>query len=152
MRNILVLYSNKNSKGKKDATGAFIPEAQKFAELQGVPKEKLVGMPLVGVSRKARFKRTLETIYVAGREAPLDMIAFFGHGWPSGIQFGVRKKDIPTLVNTINGSNEFRVCLYACLTAENEKRDRDHESVGPGTDGGFADVLRDALSEKGFNG
>jgi hypothetical protein len=146
-KNLLVLYSNKNSRGKHDATGAFIPEAKKFAKLHSVPKENVIGMTLVGVKKSVRMERTLNAIHDAGIQRPLDCIAFFGHGWPNGIQFGLTRPDIPTLCALLKrkSSKNLIVVLYACLAAENDVRDKKITELGPATDGGFADELRDQM-------
>jgi len=77
----------------------------------------------------------------------------FGHGWPDGIQFGFRRSDLYELAArlAVSCAEDVRVILYACLAAENDVRDRDHANVGPGTDGGFADLLRDDLASWGKN-
>jgi len=145
--NTLVLYSAKNTPGKSDATGAFEPEAKAFARTHDVPKDRVVGMPLVGMPKAVRMRRTLEAIHAANRNEPLDCLALFGHGWPDGIQFGFNRDDIPEFAGrlAVSCSQDLRVVLYACLAAENDVRDRNHKDVGPGTDGGFADLLRDEL-------
>ncbi len=152
--NILTLFSNTNSKGKHDATGAFIPEARRFALTHGQSFERLIGVRCVGVKKSVRRERTLEAIHAAGSRERLDAIAFFGHGWPQGIQFGITRKDISALCDVLEHTCNFdvKIVLYACLAAENDKRDKDHANVGPGTDGGFADLLRDELARKGFQG
>lgn len=150
-KNILVFYSNKNSHGRKDATGAFIPEAKAFAKVHDVPEENVVGLNLVRVTRAVRKRKVLERIY--SHQGKLDAIAFFGHGWPSGIQFGFRKGDISPLVKALKfaGNRHLRVLLYACWAAENQVVDKKHNEVGPGTDGGFADLLRDEMVRHGLD-
>jgi len=146
-KNILVLYSNKNSRGKHDATGAFIPEAKKFAKLHAVPKENVIGMKLVGVPKWKRKERTLNIIHNAGTYRDLDAIACFGHGWPNGIQFGLTRPDISTLCALLKrkAAKDLKIVLYACLAAENDVRDSKRVELGPATDGGFADELRDQM-------
>ena len=148
----LVLYSNRNTPGRKDATGAFVPEARAFAKVHGVPKELQIGMPLHGVSAAKRRQKTFEAIYQASRKELLDCIAFFGHGWPRGIQFGFSRKHAHALARSLTECcvSDVKIVLYACLAAENDKRDKDHANVGPGTDGGFADVLRDEIARLGL--
>jgi hypothetical protein len=147
--NTLVLYSAKNTPGKSDATGAFIPEAKAFirTRIESGDDVTSMNMALVGLPRWRRKKLTDEAIYSFVRNRTLDCLALFGHGWPDGIQFGFRRSDIGELVARLamNCSQDLRVVLYACLAAENDVRDRDHKNVGPGTDGGFADLLRDEL-------
>lgn len=151
--NILALYSSKNAHGKKDASGAFIPEAKAFASCHKIPDDHCVGMPLVGVSSAVRRQRTLETIYGAGSRKKLDAIAFFGHGWPRGIQFGFRREHIHGLVRVLSSvcAPNVKIILYACLAAENDVREREIKNIGPGTDGGFADMLRDEMVRQGLD-
>lgn len=150
----LVLYSSKNSKGKKDATGAFIPEAEAFAEYWNTEKNNIIGIPLEGMSKKKRRELTIASIKESMNGTPLNLVALFGHGWPSGIQFGFGMKEIPELADCLveHCAYNARIVLYACLTAENSERDNDHEHVGPATDGGFADILRDELAKRGMIG
>jgi len=151
--NTLVLYSSVDSHGKHDASGAFAPEARRFAKVHDIPDELVIGMPLAGVPRQVRKRRTLEAIHDAGSAQPLEGLMMFGHGWPNGIQFGFLRQDIPDLANLLarKAFGNLRICLYACLTAENDVRDSDHEHVGAGTDGGFADMLRDQLVRVGVD-
>jgi len=146
-KNILVFYTNRNTKKKHDATGAFIPEAKSFAKLHGVPKEQLIGMPLVTMRKKRRRELVLDTIRDRGGAEKLDCVAFFGHGWPRGIQFGFNRKNLKDLVSVLSWKSrpDLKIILYACLAAENDVREWNHKDVGPGTDGGFADLLRDEL-------
>ncbi len=77
-KNILVFYSNTNTGKKKDATGAFIPEAKAFAKIHKIPKENMIGVKCPHVARVKRRKIVLQAIEsFPGR---LDAIAFFGHG------------------------------------------------------------------------
>jgi hypothetical protein len=151
-KNILVFYSSVNAPGRQDATGAFVPEATAFATLHLIPKSNLIGMDCRGisVSKEARRSHVMETISHSGIK--WDGIFFFGHGWPDGIQFGFNRVHIPDLASVIaqNSTIDARVGLYACLAAENDMRDQDYDGVGPGTDGGFADVLRDELVRHGL--
>lgn len=144
----LVFYSSKNSRGKKDATGAFIPEAMKFAEFHGISKENVIGIDCTKTNSPG--KRRAIVIDALRQRDNLELIAFFGHGWPSGIQFGFNKKHISMFVGHIFANPALKICLYACLAAENSVRDRDHRNVGPGTDGGFADTLRDEMARSGI--
>jgi len=153
MKNILVLYSNQNRHGRKDATGAFIPEAKAFAKFHDVPEANCVGLDLENVPPAARRAEVYKAIHETTYQRPLDAIAFYGHGWPDGIQFGFTRDHAPELAAILGRKCEkdLRVVLYACLAAENDDRDREIENVGPGTDGGFADVLRDELVRNGIN-
>lgn len=151
-KNILVAYSNTNVKGKHDATGAFIPEAKAFAELHDIPSGNVVGIKMPKVAKVKRRRATLDAIAHAGRDLSLEHIALFGHGWPQGIQFGFNRKHIPELVQHMARycRPDVSVTLYACLAAENDVRDKNVKNIGPTTDGGFADVLRDEMVKQGL--
>ena len=147
----LVLFSAKNTPGKHDATGCFEPEAKRFARIHGLSPACVRGLDLVGIPYPHRKRLTAQLIHDAGSLAPLDALAFFGHGWANGIQFGYRRHEIPDLCALISNSatRDVILILYACLTAENDTPDHLIDSVGPGTDGGFADLLRDELVRSG---
>ncbi len=152
-KNILVIYSNTDSHGKHDATGAFIPEAEAFAELHGVPQRNMFGVKCPRVNKAIRREHVYAAIEEASRERPLGAIAFFGHGWPQGIQFGFNRKLIPELVKFMappRCRSDVVVTLFACLAAENDVRDRGVTNLGPATDGGFADLLRDEMVRQGM--
>ncbi|MCP4642601.1 MAG: hypothetical protein GY851_19305 [bacterium] len=147
----LVLYSDTNVAGKHDASGAFAPEAEAFAKFHGVYRGNVIGMCLPRVRRSTRRAR----VYHALSEARnLRTVVFFGHGWPDGIQFGFLREDIPDLVDHLRVScaPDVRVVLYACLAAENDKRDNHRGEPGPATDGGFCDLLRDEMVRQGLDG
>jgi hypothetical protein len=139
---ILVFYSNTNTHGRVDATGAFIPEAKKFKDFYGVPDEDFIGIDCT-VKNKTKLRNTV--FHELSKRENLGLLAFFGHGWPKGIQFGIRLRHIPEMVSHMNPNKDIVVALYACLAAENDVRDTNIAQVGPGTDGGFADTLRDTL-------
>ncbi len=44
-----------------------------------------------------------------------------------------------------------KVTLFACLAAENDVRDKIVSGLGPATDGGFADMLRDEMVRRGLD-
>jgi hypothetical protein len=151
-RNILVFYSNTNTHGKKDATGAFIPEAKAFVKTHSVPVDNIFPMNLNKVPTKERRLKVIRALN--NYKGPkLNAIAFFGHGWPSGIQFGFRKHQISLLVTNFKNicKPSVNILLYACLAAENKVKDSNIKNVGPGTDGGFADLLRDEMVRQGMN-
>jgi hypothetical protein len=144
----LVFYSNKNSHGRRDATGAFIPEAKKFAKFHGIPDENVIGID--GTKSNPAARRRAQVLNALRDVEQLELLAFFAHGWPNGIQFGFQRKHIQLLVGHFPAKPYLKVVLYACLNAENDKRDRDHRNVGPGTDGGFADLMRDEMVRFGM--
>jgi hypothetical protein len=129
--NTLIFHPKHNAHGKRDVTGAFKPEAKKFCAMTGgriITFDNHVRMAL-------RRKTVLEAIRAA--DEPLDCIAFFCHGWRTGIQAGFRIKDVNELALAISKdcADGITIPLYACSTAKG----------GAGGDGAFADELRDAL-------
>lgn len=151
--NVLVFYSNTNVQGRKDATGAFIPEAREFRKCHGIPKENFIGIKCPKVKLPIRREQVFSKIEEIGSQRPINSIAFFGHGWPQGIQFGIRRGEIPKLVELLAeyATNDVRLVLYACLAAENDVRDKEIGKLGPATDGGFADELRDNMVRAGIS-
>lgn len=151
-KNAIVFFSNTDTKGKKDATGAFIPEAKKFASYHGIPETNMFGIKCPGVSRQKRAEAVFDGLYEARKLTDrLESVSFFGHGWPAGIQFGFNKKNVDELSRqmAVIAAKDLKVTLYACLAAENETRDSEIKNIGVGTDGGFADLLRDSLYKNG---
>lgn len=150
--NIVTIFSNTNVKGKHDATGAFIPYEQKFSKLHGVPVNNRTGINCVNLSRNKRRGLVFDAILSAGRSEKIDAIAFFCHGWPSGLQVGLNCSELPGFTELLKSTcaRDVKIILYACLAAENDVRDSERRRLGPATDGGFADTLRDLMSAKGL--
>ena len=146
---ILIFYSSKNSKGKRDATGAFIPEAKAFAAHYGVPNKNVIGVDCTKASYMRR-KIVLDSIKSVSE---IEGLLFLCHGWPTGIQFGFNIDNVAMLASSIrNHSEDIHIALMACSTAENKIKDNEIYNLGPATDGGFADKLRDDLYISGLCG
>jgi hypothetical protein len=148
-KNILIFHSSKNVHGRRDATGAFIPEARKFAKIHGVPDDQVIGVPCIGTSKAKRRQMVLDGLSKA--DAWADAVAFFCHGWATGIQFGFGLKQIPELAEMLYDScfDNAKVILYCCSTAENKEKGN-NRVISVGTDGGFADELRDEMARQGL--
>jgi hypothetical protein len=144
----LVFYSKKNEPGRVDATGAFIPEAKAFKRYYGIPDENFIGVDCTKGNKPAN-RRDLVLGEISKREG-LQVLAFFGHGFPHGIKFGLTLKYVDLLVANLRAEKDLKIGLYACLAAENDVRDTNVKGVGPGTDGGFADMLRDEMVRVGI--
>ncbi|MDD5511065.1 MAG: hypothetical protein PHI12_09680 [Dehalococcoidales bacterium] len=146
----LVFYSSTDTKGKRDATGAFIPEARAFARFHDIPSSYCIGVDCKGLTAPERRKVVIDEI---SKRELWDVIAFFGHGWPDGIQFGFTRKTVDDLAGVIAAHSSPDVCvgLFACLAAENDVRDSTVKKLGPATDGGFADMLRDSMVRHGVS-
>jgi hypothetical protein len=121
-----------NTPGLHDATGAFQPEARSFAKIHG-------GV-VVQVDNHATKQKMRESVIETLRnmiEQPT-LVAFFCHGWRTGIQLGFSSANVAELVPLFGISPA--VALYACSAGD---------GAGVGGDGGFADSLRDALCRDG---
>ncbi len=147
--NILVIYSSKNTKGRHDATGAFIPEAYAFHRLHNVPEENMLAIPCPGTNFQDRYEKLCRFI---DTKFGVKWIAMFCHGYSSGLQFGLNKKNISDFTATLRHScnDDLSMTLYACSTASVNRKKR--KISAPGTDGGYADELRDSMLRRGFRG
>lgn len=135
----LVVTPDRNSKGKRDYGGAFLPEALAFLKHHRPLSSTHVKVSL-DASPHARQVQLLNAINDSPR---LKLLAFFTHGLRSRLpQFGWSLADVGELALMIatHSVPDVRVVLYACDTAA---------GTGPGGDGGFADALRDELVQAG---
>ena len=148
MTKALAVYSSVDSPGRKDATGAFAPEAKAFSRLHSAV---VVPIDCIGNGKSVRFRQLMQAIHDHGDG--LELLALFCHGWSNGIQFGVSMAQVDELAQRIASSGvrpDLRIALYACSTADADNDD--DVRVGPATDGGFADRLRDGLVAHGLEG
>lgn len=135
--NILSLAPMFNTGGKKDATGAFKPEAKAFSAHYPQYNHTVDYIDNKGTKANMR-KEVIDNI----RKCQPDVLAFFCHGWKTGIQFGFNLTNLVEIVDSFpTGNLAPVVVIYGCLTAD---------GTGPGGDGGFADILRDTFCQKGF--
>jgi hypothetical protein len=142
-KRILALAPRWNSAGRKDATGAFQPEALAFAARHEVPRGNVVWIDN-RLSRPAMREAVLAQVARVREEAGVvEALALFCHGLTTRIQFGFGLADAGALAAALGGFPEVRVALYACNAARGAGADV------AGGDGGFADRLRDALCETG---
>lgn len=155
---ILVFRPAYNSKGRRDVTGAFKPEAEKFVACVGPAKSRIVAIDN-RKSMAARKRAVLSELEAADAEDEFfDGVAFFCHGWSTGIQLGFRTSDTPVLASAIQDICEHsftNVPLYCCSTGRAKQYgSRRGEALAafssPGTgDDSFADKLRDELCAQG---
>lgn len=134
---VLAICPSTNSPGKKDATGAFIPEARKWAKIHDGVVEQFDNTPSL-----ARRRAQVNDILRKHKGAGHDGIGFFCHGLTKQIQTGHRLADVhglATLLTDCTVDHGPVVALYACDAGDTQIKN------GPGGDGGFADALRDAL-------
>ena len=148
--NVLCLAPDQNSPGRYDATGAFLPEARAFARANSQNPDAIIArFPAreLFLRRRAVCLRAIESA-----PKPLDVLAFFCHGWRDGLQAGWQRTTLLHLARTLaqHAARDAHVVLYACDTGrdQDELREDDTEP-GPGGDGGFADELRDACEALG---
>lgn len=147
----LIFYTSTNSPGKHDATGAFIPEAKKFAKHHKLPKTALIPIP-GNIAPYKRRKLVLDEI--AGNPG-IERAILFCHGFPKKIQFGFNTDNIDTLTRALVASNgralnrQLDVVIYACSCARRPglgKRKRVYFPAHEVTNGSFAHMLALSLS------
>ena len=149
MKRMAVFAPLHNKQGKKDATGAFQPEATKFCQLHGVSDS----VHLIDNHDDALEMR--ESVYQVLDAAPagtFEAVLFFCHGFRSGLQFGFGMEHIRSLALRIKRASVVAptIVLYACDAARDMDRDEeDDRNDHVGGDGGFADRLRDELNDQG---
>lgn len=141
----LAFVPEHNAPGKKDVTGAFLPEARAWARLfTGATIVRFDNARPPEVRRREVERKIRE--HCPGLIVP--WIAFFCHGLRDRIQTGHAIAHVPSLAAEIAARDCYSVTLYACDTARDLDRDRaDDMAPGPGGEGGFADSLRDAMPE-----
>lgn len=157
MGDTLIITGDRDTHGKKDYTGAFKPEADRFARVvPGSHDLTTVDVSKSMPTRKTELFRTLEAIHA--RDAMFNDVAFFMHGWSKGIQCGVQLADVSKLVElllpiTANGTDAdhpLHIILYCCLTGDVPGSPKENQTkLGPGGDGGFADRVRDEFCKAG---
>lgn len=112
----LAVVASTNRPGRRDATGAFIPEGNSWARVNraGVLLvDARSGSP--GVQRQRIIDQLFEP-----EHAGCDQIAFFCHGWADGMEFGFVGEDgAACLASAIQSCTErATVVLYCCSTAQ----------------------------------
>ena len=145
----LVLRPIHPSASKPGDAGEFAREAMRFGRFH--PGARYV--PFNNLAGKGSRRREVERAIASG--GPWDVIALFSHGLKTSIQTGHGVEHVNHLADVIAANAAPRLCveLYACDAARDadaDKRDDLTESVGG--DGGFADMLRDALATRGLVG
>ena len=123
---VFAVTPQSNSDDKKDATGAFIPGAQRFAKAYNGSYRSFDN---IGSDTKRKFLQTI-------KDGPgsLDIFAYFGHGWTT--QLGSAKiytdKDTDELAEVLREKLKpsSTVILYACYA---------------GSAGGFSTKLQEKI-------
>lgn len=142
MVDALIITGDRDSEGKKDFSGAFRPEAEQFKKVH----DTNANIICIDTSKSManRKKQLFSEIEKLAKCCKFDVVAFFMHGWSSGIQCGLRIQDIKDFVSILKPcilygdtpNYQAYFLLYCCLTGSGE-------SIGG--NGGFADRLRDEL-------
>jgi hypothetical protein len=142
---VLCIRPRHNTPGKKDVTGAFAPEADKFLNLHGTGGVETFD------NRKPMAARRREVLELLKDGVDFDAIAFFCHGWSNGIQAGFTRANVAQLAKALDKAweplGDARVVLYCCSTGA-DPEDSPVQAAGTG-DNSFADRLRDALCALG---
>lgn len=149
---ILAFSPTRNTPGKKDATGAFIPEARNFLKFHKVPDENLVMID--NTQSAAGMRRQVYAALDRPHQAQIDGLAFFCHGFKAGIQFGIRMSNVKEFVAKLKPivDPDVRITFYACDAGRDDDRERDDDLAEFGGDNGFADRVRDELCASGKTG
>lgn len=134
---MLILLPDRNRPGKSDFTGAFQPESRLLVEMRGG------ATVYIDQSNPDRLRRR-QVVNAIDKHQPSEIV-YFGHGLERRLpQLGFSLGHCAQLAEAIaEYATAPTVVLYACSAAD---------GVGPGGDGGFADVLRDSLCEAGAKG
>jgi hypothetical protein len=142
---LLIVTPDRNTPGRKDFSGAFLPESLAFAvraNVHSVDRDEIRTVRIdLGGSGAARRAQLITAI--AECERPLELVAFFCHGLMRKLpQLGWDTGNVAELATALAARMPIgaRVVLYACSTAAGS---------GTGGDNGFADRLRDALCAAG---
>jgi hypothetical protein len=136
--------------GRKDASGAFNPEAKRLIKALG-----LRAVHKLFDSNRVMPDRRNEVSVSIGQVRELDMVAFLCHGWRDGIQAGWRSPGVTDLATRLVTAckPDAVIALYCCDTGRDGDADAaDDTQKGPGGAGGFASALWQALEARGFVG
>jgi hypothetical protein len=136
-----------NTKGRRDATGAFQPEAKRFLKYH---KQSFDNLFLID-NKQTRAKMRKQVLKILrSLHCSNPCIAFFCHGYRLGIQFGFCVGHAGSLARAITKLNPVSVVFYSCDVARDRDRSRRDDITDTiGGDGGFADVVRDEFAAAG---
>jgi hypothetical protein len=141
---VLAFAPDYDTPGIYDATREFLPSALRFVRFHGGTAANLYTFPSTGPMPRRR-----EPIakVLAAVTAPIEKLAFFCHGWRSGLQCGYGVDNVQNLASFVvtRCTVDAYVLLYACNTGA----DGEGPDSGPAGDGGFADQLRDTCEAQG---
>lgn len=156
----LIITPESNTKGKKDYTGAFLPESKAFGRTDRIRASTVTFDNTLPFEK--RRKQLFERVAAAWEEhgGVFSRIAIFSHGWSTGIQPGVDTRSIKKFVELLEPmlDTDASILLYCCSTGS-DPQDDSQEAPGAPTsaeqeqnlgDGSFADTLRDELCKAGI--
>jgi hypothetical protein len=106
------IAAGQNTGGRNDATGAFLPAAQKFGSAYNCPWRQFDNVGAASVVRK-RFFDTIKTHCPGGT----NLFAYFGHGIPGGLpSASVYGDNLDELLKVLlpKIAKPFVAVLYAC--------------------------------------
>lgn len=136
---VLAIAPAHNTGAKKDATGAFQPEALAFAKMHAGRRMLFDNT----APAKARFANVID--YLTPHRN-VECVAFFCHGLKTGLQIGATMRNVHALAATLRTCGVRSVALYACDAARDLDADQ-HDDLDDGDAGagGFASALSGAL-------
>jgi len=152
-----VVFTPDRNVKRADYTGAFKPEAEGFAREHGIPPSAIHPIDITQSREDMRIDVTTAIEEEFYRGGLLETVAFFCHGWKTGIQLGfsLGGHDLTELADACEHTctENVVVPLYACSTARDDDMiisdDQDPENT-VGGDGGFANELREYLGTWGL--
>ncbi len=103
------------------------------------------------LTERQRFSQVVDWLE-GGHVGLADTVAFFCHGFRTGLQFGATLQNAGKLAAALKLAcvSEPMIILYACSAGRDGDADTsDEDDPGPGGDGGYADKLRDELGKLG---
>lgn len=106
-----------NRKGRADGN-EFKRQAAKLLSLWE-SDDTLTRAEIFRLKKMFRQEKKRTVLDGISRSNTLTRLAFFCHGWPTGISLGFKAKDVPELARTIAAActgNTINIGLYACLT------------------------------------
>jgi hypothetical protein len=151
----LIIMGSSNTPGRKDYTGAFLPEATAYQKVHGQADD------IIHFDNQLPFSKRYADLAKKLHQLPTqfyDRIVVFCHGWADGIQAGVTRKSVSKLLTEFEDlytDGALHVVLFCCSTGDD---DDDDDEQGAGTqlrddgnlgEGSFADVWRDELCKHG---
>ena len=125
----LAFRGDRNRPGRSDVTGAFAPEALRYAGKLG--QVHVVSLTAPRAEQRAQIERVIA-------EVRPDEVAFFCHGLSQRIELGYSVHEVDRLAAVLASVGCHRVALHACLTGKHATK-------------GFAAMLRDAMCAAGLD-